>query len=97
MIHRTGRRGLGRSYVDGIMQAIRQPVDVICQMDADFSHDPKYLPLFFEEIKSHDLVIGSRYVNGISVVNWDLKRLILRLASSPTKSCPERFFRRRHP
>ncbi|PYR55215.1 MAG: polyprenol monophosphomannose synthase, partial [Acidobacteria bacterium] len=44
VMHRTGRRGLGRSYVDGIMQAIRQPVEVVCQMDADFSHDPARLP-----------------------------------------------------
>jgi dolichol-phosphate mannosyltransferase len=51
-------------------------------MDADFSHDPKYLPDFFEAIKTNDVVIGSRYVNGISVVNWDLKRLILSKAAS---------------
>lgn len=78
VMHRTGPRGLGRSYVDGLQHALKQDgVDVICQMDADLSHDPKYLPAMAEATVSHDVVIGSRYLQGISVVNWPLHRLIL--------------------
>jgi dolichol-phosphate mannosyltransferase len=77
VIHRTGRRGLGRSYVDGIMQAIRQPVDVICQMDADFSHDPARLPDLIGATRDADIVIGSRYVPGGAIVNWPRRRLLL--------------------
>jgi dolichol-phosphate mannosyltransferase len=77
VIHRTSRRGLGRSYVDGIKQAIRQPVDVICQMDADFSHDPARLPDLINATRDADVVIGSRYVPGGAVVNWPRRRLLL--------------------
>jgi len=77
VMHRTGQRGLGRSYVDGLRHALTTDADVICQMDADFSHDPKYLPDLIGATKDHDLVIGSRYLNGISVVNWPLRRVIL--------------------
>jgi len=51
--------------------------DCLIEMDADFSHDPAVLPLFLEKIAGHDLVIGSRYLNGVSVVNWPIRRLIL--------------------
>jgi dolichol-phosphate mannosyltransferase len=77
VMHRTARRGLGRSYVDGILQAIRQPVDVICQMDADFSHDPAVLPDLIDATRNADLVIGSRYVPGGAIVNWPKRRLLL--------------------
>jgi dolichol-phosphate mannosyltransferase len=77
VIHRTGRRGLGRSYVEGFGAALRSDADLVCQMDADFSHDPKFLPDLVAAAAGHDVVIGSRYVNGISVVNWPLQRLIL--------------------
>lgn len=77
VVHRTGRRGLGRSYVEGFGLALQREADLICQMDADFSHDPKYLPDLVAAAASHDVVIGSRYLNGISVVNWPLQRLIL--------------------
>jgi dolichol-phosphate mannosyltransferase len=79
VMHRTGRRGLGRSYVDALSQAITRDVEVVCQMDADFSHDPKYLPELVAGVTSGtwDLVIGSRYLHGVSVVNWPLRRLIL--------------------
>jgi dolichol-phosphate mannosyltransferase len=77
VLHRTGKRGLGRSYVDGFRRAIEMGVDVAVQMDADLSHDPSYLPMLLDAIERVDLVIGSRYVHGISVVNWPLKRLIL--------------------
>lgn len=82
VIHRARKEGLGQAYVEGFKFALDRGYDIIVQMDADFSHDPKYLPAFFEAIETNDLVIGSRYVNGISVVNWDLKRLILSKAAS---------------
>jgi dolichol-phosphate mannosyltransferase len=77
VLHRTGRRGLGRSYLDGFRHALATGAEVICQMDADLSHDPDFLPRLVEATGAHDLVIGSRYVHGISVVNWPLRRLIL--------------------
>jgi dolichol-phosphate mannosyltransferase len=79
VLHRTGKRGLGRSYVDALSQAVTMDVDIVCQMDADFSHDPQYLPDMVRGLTEggHDLVIGSRYLNGVSVVNWPLRRLIL--------------------
>jgi dolichol-phosphate mannosyltransferase len=77
VVHRSGPRGLGRSYVDGLQRALQGPADRICQMDADWSHDPQYLPALVEAASSHDVVIGSRYLNGVSVVNWPLQRIIL--------------------
>jgi dolichol-phosphate mannosyltransferase len=78
VMHRTGPRGLGRSYVDGLRKAIMMPdVDLICQMDADLSHNPEYLPELVKATADHDVVIGSRYLNGVSVVNWPLHRIFL--------------------
>ena len=79
VMHRTGKRGLGRSYVDALSRAITMEVDIVCQMDADFSHDPQYLPDLVRGVTDEglDLVIGSRYLHGVSVVNWPLSRLIL--------------------
>jgi dolichol-phosphate mannosyltransferase len=79
VIHRTGTRGLGRSYVDGLARAVADPrVDFICQMDCDLSHDPAALPSLVAAARDHDLVIGSRYMNGgVSVVNWPLSRILL--------------------
>jgi dolichol-phosphate mannosyltransferase len=78
-MHRTGPRGLGRSYVDGLLHAIAEGrADVICQMDCDLSHDPAYLPALVGAAASNDLVIGSRYMNGgVSVVNWPIHRILL--------------------
>lgn len=78
VMHRTGPRGLGRSYVDGLQRALAdQTADLVCQMDADLSHNPDYLPDLVAAAASHDVVIGSRYLNGVSVVNWPLHRLFL--------------------
>jgi dolichol-phosphate mannosyltransferase len=82
VLHRPSKDGLGRAYVAGFKFALARDYDVVIQMDADFSHDPSYLPTFLEKISENDLVIGSRYVQGISVVNWDLKRLILSRGAS---------------
>jgi dolichol-phosphate mannosyltransferase len=77
VIHRKTARGLGRSLVAGLTRAIADGADLIFQMDADFSHDPKYLPAMAEAAADADLVLGSRYLKGISVVNWPLHRIIL--------------------
>jgi dolichol-phosphate mannosyltransferase len=77
VMHRTGRRGLGRSYIDGIRKALEQPVDVLCQMDADLSHDPRHLPDLIAAADHADVVIGSRYVPGGAIVNWPLRRRLL--------------------
>ena len=78
VLHRTGQRGLGVSYLEGFQRAITSDADFVVQMDADLSHDPKYLPeLIRVAAAGADLVIGSRYLNGISVVNWPLRRIIL--------------------
>lgn len=82
VIHRPTKDGLGRAYVAGFKFALERDYELVMQMDADFSHDPSYLPQFLDEIRDHDLVVGSRYLNGISVVNWDLKRLILSRAAT---------------
>ena len=77
VIHRTGARALGRSLVAGLTRALSDGADLIFQMDADLSHDPKYLPEMAAAAVDADLVLGSRYLNGVSVVNWPLHRIIL--------------------
>jgi dolichol-phosphate mannosyltransferase len=78
VLHRSGQRGLGVSYLEGFHRAIESDFDFVGQMDADLSHDPKYLPEMIRLAEAGaDLVIGSRYLNGISVVNWPLRRIIL--------------------
>jgi dolichol-phosphate mannosyltransferase len=77
VVHRTGPRGLGRSLVEGLRRALDTDADLIFQMDADFSHDPKYLPDMAAAAADADLVLGSRYLHGVSVVNWPLHRIIL--------------------
>ena len=77
VIHRKGSRGLGRSLVAGLKRALADDVDLVFQMDADFSHDPKYLPELAAAAADADLVVGSRYLRGVSVVNWPLHRIIL--------------------
>jgi len=77
VIHRTGARGLGRSLVAGLQRALQSGADLIFQMDADFSHDPQYLPDLAAAAHDADLVLGSRYLRGVSVVNWPLHRIVL--------------------
>ena len=77
VLHRSGKLGLGSAYREGFKLALALNADYILEMDADFSHDPATLPLFLSAIKENDLVIGSRYLNGVSVVNWPIRRLIL--------------------
>jgi dolichol-phosphate mannosyltransferase len=77
VLRRTGRRGFGRSYIDGMKQAIHEPVDVLCQMDADLSHDPRQLPDLIAATAHADVVIGSRYIPGGAIVNWPVRRRVL--------------------
>jgi dolichol-phosphate mannosyltransferase len=77
VIHRPKKMGLGTAYVAGFKYAIENKYDVVFEMDSDFSHDPKYLPVFQKEIETCDAVVGSRYVPGGGVLNWGLGRKIL--------------------
>ena len=77
VMHRAGKLGLGTAYLAGFRYALERDYDVVFEMDADFSHAPEYLPDFLEQIKTADLVIGSRYITGVNVVNWPMKRLLL--------------------
>jgi dolichol-phosphate mannosyltransferase len=74
---RTGRKGFGRSLLEGLSRAISSKAELVFQMDADLSHDPKYLPEMASATRQADLVIGSRYLTGVSVVNWPLRRVML--------------------
>lgn len=77
LLERPRKMGLGTAYCRGFEYAIEHGYDVAFEMDADFSHDPKMIPEFLKEIEDHDLVIGSRYVRGVNVVNWPMSRLLL--------------------
>jgi dolichol-phosphate mannosyltransferase len=78
VLHRAGKLGLGSAYIMGFGWALAQTdARYVFEMDADFSHDPSAIPQFLEAIQTNDLVIGSRYLKGITVVNWPLGRLIL--------------------
>ncbi|MCF6290498.1 MAG: polyprenol monophosphomannose synthase [Desulfobacterales bacterium] len=77
VLHRPRKLGLGTAYIAGFKYAVNRKYDLIFEMDADLSHDPKYLPDFIEAATTADLVIGSRYLNGVNVVNWPMHRLLL--------------------
>jgi len=70
VIHRPNKSGLGTAYVTGFKFALQRSYDYIFEMDSDFSHDPKYIPHFLESIKDADLILGSRYISGVNVINW---------------------------
>jgi dolichol-phosphate mannosyltransferase len=77
LLERPGKMGLGSAYVTGFKYALQKGFDFILEMDADFSHNPQDLPRLLAAIKDHDLVIGSRYSNGVNIVNWPIKRLLI--------------------
>ena len=77
VMHRNGPRGLGRSYVDGMLRALETDARIICQMDADLSHNPADVPRLIAKTREGDLVIGSRYVPGGRVENWATRRVLL--------------------
>lgn len=77
ILHREKKEGLGRAYIAGFKWAIERNYDFIFEMDADFSHGPEYIPDFLKAIEESDLVIGSRYISGVNVINWPMGRLLL--------------------
>jgi len=77
LIKRPSKQGLGTAYIAGFKYALQNNFQIIFEMDADFSHDPKEIPRFLDEIKNSDVVLGSRYINGVNVINWPLRRLLL--------------------
>jgi dolichol-phosphate mannosyltransferase len=82
IIRRRGKLGLGTAYIEGFRFAIKNEYDFIIEMDCDFSHDPKDISRLIAEMGNYDLVIGSRYIQGVNVVNWPLKRLLLSIGAS---------------
>jgi len=74
---RSHKSGLGTAYIYGFRWAIEKSYQTVVQMDADLSHDPKELGSLILGLKNNDLIIGSRYVHGVSVVNWPIRRLML--------------------
>jgi dolichol-phosphate mannosyltransferase len=77
VMHRAGKMGLGSAYVAGFRYALERDYDAVFEMDADFSHSPESLGEFLRELENADLVLGSRYLHGVTVVNWPISRLIL--------------------
>jgi len=77
VLHRTAKEGLGPAYRAGFARALELGADAVVQMDADFSHPPETLRSMLEELKDHDVVLGSRYLNGITVVNWPIERILI--------------------
>lgn len=77
VLHRQKKEGLGRAYIEGFRFALDKGYDYVFEMDADFSHNPKHINRFLEEIAAADLVIGSRYTSGVNVINWPMSRLLL--------------------
>lgn len=77
LIKRASKQGLGTAYIAGFKYALQNHFDFIFEMDADFSHDPKEIPKFLNEINNYDLIIGSRYITGVNVINWPMRRLLL--------------------
>ena len=77
LIERQGKLGLGTAYIRGFKWALEQKYDSVISMDCDFSHDPEAIGDFLTALKDHDLVVGSRYINGIRIINWQMHRLLL--------------------
>ncbi|HQU73842.1 MAG TPA: polyprenol monophosphomannose synthase [Calditrichia bacterium] len=77
LLERPGKMGLGTAYIAGFRYAIEHGFDYVMEMDADLSHDPKVIPTFVANMEEADLVVGSRYLGGVNVINWPLRRLIL--------------------
>jgi dolichol-phosphate mannosyltransferase len=77
IIKREKKMGLGTAYVAGFKYALEHGYEAAIEMDADYSHDPKELESFLEKIRDYDLIIGSRYIYGVRVINWPIRRLLL--------------------
>ncbi len=96
LLQRAKKEGLGKAYISGFKWALQRDYELVFEMDADFSHNPRYLPDFITAAKDNDLIIGSRYVSGVNVVNWPMTRLLLSyfanlfariLTGIPVKDC----------
>ncbi len=81
-LHRPLKEGLGKAYLAGFRWALDRGYDYVFEMDADFSHDPKFLPEFLRAIEDADLVVGSRYKSGVNVINWPMSRLLLSIGAN---------------
>src|SRR5258705_106316 len=101
VLHRTAREGLGRAYLAAFKWALERDYEFVFEMDGDLSHNPDDIPAFLAAAQSADLVLGSRYKDGIRVINWPLRRLMLSMGaarfvrgvtgmplSDPTGGCP---------
>ena len=77
VIHNSEKKGIGQAYIKGFKWGLERGYDLLFEMDADFSHRPHYLHDFMKAIEDNDLVLGSRYISGVNVVNWPLGRLLL--------------------
>lgn len=82
VIHQAVKSGLGRAYIEGFQWALKRSYEFIFEMDADFSHNPIEIPNFLNAAREADLVLGSRYINGIRITNWPLSRLILSMGGA---------------
>ncbi len=82
LIERSGKLGLGTAYITGFRWALERDYKFVFEMDCDFSHDPKDLPSLLEAAQKNDLVIGSRYIDGIRIINWPFHRLLLSYCAS---------------
>jgi dolichol-phosphate mannosyltransferase len=77
VIHRPGKLGLGTAYIAGFKWALERDYEHVFEMDSDFSHNPDHIPQFLEAAREYDLVLGSRYLRGVTVINWPMSRLLL--------------------
>lgn len=77
LLQRSGKLGLGTAYIKGFKWALEEGFDAVITMDCDFSHEPEAIPAFAEKLGDYDLVVGSRYVGGIRIMNWPMQRLLL--------------------
>jgi dolichol-phosphate mannosyltransferase len=82
VIHQAAKQGLGRAYIEGFKWALERQFEFIFEMDADFSHDPLEIPNFIKAADTADLILGSRYINGIRITNWPLSRLLLSMGGA---------------
>jgi dolichol-phosphate mannosyltransferase len=82
VLHRPNKSGLGKAYLAGFQWALANRYDLIFEMDADFSHDPRFLGDFVRAVANADLVIGSRYRTGVNVINWPISRLLLSIGAN---------------
>jgi len=82
LLERAGKMGLGSAYIAGFRWALERGYPLVFEMDADYSHNPATLPEFLRQVETADVVLGSRYLHGVTVVNWPLRRLVLSVGAN---------------